>query len=198
MLVEITNDYWPVRVNGTIQSIWQDTGRLEWHAQWSRLAVSVATTTRAKTISWTIRRKRSRLRRMRSVKPNCLRDKSSVSSVASRLCSCRRRTCVYARSRSRLRLLRNSLRGTSKSSLSLSWFVGTSGCRHARLTIAAILIGQRNWSRTIMLSIITIIINFIFSCFLVILIEEKRYLDFVNQSIKSIIFLCQDFFKESQ
>jgi len=93
MLVEITNDYWPVRVNGTIQSIWQDTTRrLDW--QWSRLAVSVATTTRAKTISWTTRRKRSRPRRMRSVKPNCLRDKSSVSSVASRLCSCRRRTCV--------------------------------------------------------------------------------------------------------
>lgn len=40
---------------------------------------------------------RSQPRRMRSVKPNCLRDKSSVSSVASRLRS-RRRTCVYARS----------------------------------------------------------------------------------------------------
>lgn len=175
MLVEIINDYWPVRVNGTIQSIWQDTGRLEWHAQWSRLAVSVATTTRAKTISWTIHCKRSRLRRMRSVKPNCLHDKSSVSSVASRLCSRRRRTCVYARSRSRLRLLRNSLCGTSKSSLSLSvWFVGDfRSPTRAINRRSSMLIGQRNWSQTIISSIMTVI-NFAFSCFLVIFNRGRK------------------------
>lgn len=86
---------------------------------------------------------RSRPRRMRSVKPNCLHDKSSVSSVASRLCfsALVGRTCVYARSRSR------SWHGSSvihymwdERTVSLSfsvWFVRISGCRHARLTIAA-------------------------------------------------------------
>jgi len=76
-------------------------------------------------------------RRMRSVKPNCLRDKSSVSSVTSRLLfskCCRRRTCVYARSRSSV------IRYTwDEHTIPLSfsvWFVRISGCWHGRLTIA--------------------------------------------------------------
>jgi len=76
--------------------------------------------------------------RMRSVKPNCLRDKSSVSSVASRLCSPLSSTHLRVRALSFVThsfVIRYTWEQPSRS-FSV-WFVRISGCRHARLTVAA-------------------------------------------------------------
>lgn len=119
-----------------------DGAKLKWRAQWSRPAVSVvATTTREDNRLGDVSH-RSRPRRMRSVKPNCLHDKSSVSSVASRLCSPLSSTHLRVRTLALSFVTRSSvIRYTwDEQTVSLSfsvWFVRISGCRHARLTIAA-------------------------------------------------------------
>lgn len=142
------NGRWPVRAIGTIQSVWRDPTRRS-ETQVTRAMKSTSCQRRRDDNESEDNRlgdasHRSRPRRMRSVKPNCLHDKSSVSSVASRLCS------PLSSTHLRVRTLALSFTLVTRSSVirytwdeqtvSLSfsvWFVRISGCRHARLTIAA-------------------------------------------------------------
>jgi len=143
------NSRWSVRAIGTIQSVWRgrrDGAELEWRAMKStncqrRRGDNESEDNRLGDVSH-----HSQPRRMRSVNPNCLRDKSSVSSSL--------RGSLFSSTHLRVRTLALSSATRSTDSvirytweeqtvsfflfLSFSvWFVRISGCRHARLTIAA-------------------------------------------------------------